>query len=234
LILVFGVIGAGVVSLALGKFVKAAVEAAGPRVLGAPVTLGLATISPWTGRGTLRGLVIGNPQGFKTPNAVKVGAVEVTLRLSSLLTDMIVVDRVVVRDPEVVWEMGSEGSNLTRLQRNAEASAAKLGGSSPAPAAKPAKPGRSLLIRELEITGGKVGLAATAFGDGTLSAPLPPVRLTNLGGEGRSPSEAAAEAMRAVTSAAQRGASNIGSKTLDAAASAARSALGSLFRKGGL
>lgn len=233
LVLVFGVVAAGLVSLALGRLVKAGVEAAGPRVLGAPVTLGLATISPWSGRGTLRELVIGNPEGFKGPSAVKVGSVEVTLKLASLLTDTIVVERVVVRGPEVVWEMGAQGSNLTRLQRNAEASAAKLGSGPSAAPAKPSKPGKSLLIRELEVTGGKVGLAATAFGDASLSAPLPDLRLKDLGGKGRSPAEAAAEVMRAVTGAAQRGVSGIGSKSLDAAASAARRALGALFRKGG-
>lgn len=228
-VLVLAVVGAGVASVSLGRIVKTAVETAGPRLLGAPVTLGLATLAPWSGRGTLRGLVIGNPEGFKGPRAVSVGAIEVEVNLRSLWSDTIVVERVAVRRPEIVWEMAGGGSNLTRLQRNAEAAAARLGGGA-APA--PAKKGKSLLIRELEITGGQVGLAAPAFGGSALSAPLPDVRLTNLGGPGRSPAEAASEALRAVTGSAQRAVSGIGSKTVDAAASAARSALGSLFRKG--
>lgn len=229
LILVFAVIGAGVVSLSLGKIVKTAVEAAGPRVLGAPVTLGLATLAPWSGRGTLRGLVVGNPEGFKGARAVSVDSIEIELKLASLLTDTIVVERVVVRRPEIVWEMGPGGSNLTRLQRNAEAAAAKLGGGA-ASAPAPGKKGKSLLIRDLEITGGTVGLAASAFGDRALSAPMPDVRLTGLGGRGHSPAEAAAEALRVVTGSAQRGVSSIGAKTLDTAASAARSALSALFK----
>lgn len=232
LVLVLAVVGAGVVSLTLGKIVKTAVEAAGPRLLGAPVTLGLATLAPWSGRGTLRGLVIGNPEGFKGPRAASVDSIEIELKLASLLTDTIVVERLIVRRPEIVWEMGPGGSNLTRLQRNAEA-AATGGAPAPAPAAAPEKTGKSLLIRRLEITGGSVGLAAAAFGDRTLSAPLPDVRLTDLGGAGHSPAQAAAEALRAVTGSAQRGVSGIGAKTLDAAASAARSALSSLFGKGG-
>lgn len=231
LVLVFAVIGAGVVSLTLGKIVKTAVEAAGPRVLGAPVTLGLATLAPWSGRGTLRGLVIGNPEGFKGARAARVDSIEIELKLASLLTDTIVVERLVVRGPEIVWEMGPGGSNLTRLQRNAEAAAAKLaGGADSSPAAASGKKGKSLLIRDLEITGGTVGLSASAFGDRTLSAPLPDVRLADLGGKGHSPAEAAAEALRAVTGSAQRGVSNIGAKTLDAAASAARTALSALFK----
>jgi hypothetical protein len=84
--LVLFVIAAGAVSLSLGRIVKTAVEAAGPRLLGAPVTLDRVTISPWSGSGTLRGLVVGNPEGFKTASAIRVGSVEVSVKLTSLLT----------------------------------------------------------------------------------------------------------------------------------------------------
>ena len=230
--LVLLTIGVGVVFLSLGKIVKTAVEAAGPRVLGAPVELGLVTISPWSGRGTLRGLVIGNPAGFKSAHAASVASVEVEVRLRSLLTNTIVVERVAVREPELIWEIGPGGSNLKKLQGNAEASAAKYGGSmgsAPAPEATSVKKGKSLLIQDFIVTGGKVGLAATALGGGGLSGPLPDVHLTNIGGEGRSPADAAAQAFRAVTNSAQGAVSNIGGKTLDQV----RSALSSFFKRNG-
>jgi hypothetical protein len=231
--LVLLVIGAGVLSLFLGRIVKTAVETVGPRVLGAPVSLGLVTISPWSGSGTLRGLVLGNPAGFKSPQAASVASVEVEVKLSSLLTDTIVVERVAVRDPELNWEIGPDGSNLTKLQRNAEASAASFGGSRPASAPAPAKKGKSLLIKDFSVTGGKVGLAVTALGGKGLTAPLPDVHLKDLGGKGRSPAEAASQALRAITSSAQGAVSNIGGKALDQVRSAASSALGSFFKKKG-
>ncbi|MFI5350018.1 MAG: hypothetical protein ACHQ2Z_10775 [Elusimicrobiota bacterium] len=230
--LVLLTIGVGVVSLSLGKIVKTAVEAAGPRVLGAPVELGLVTISPWSGRGILRGLVIGNPAGFKSAHAASVASVEVEVRLRSLLTNTIVVERVAVREPELIWEIGPGGSNLKKLQGNAEASAAKYGGSkegASAPAASAGSKRKSLLIREFSVTGGRVGLSATAFGGQGLTAPLPDVRLTDLGGQGHSPADVASQALRAVTSSAQGAVSNIGGKTLDQV----RSVLSSFFRKSG-
>jgi uncharacterized protein involved in outer membrane biogenesis len=231
--LVLAVVGAGVLSLSLGKIVKAGVEAEGPALLGAPVRLGLVTVSPWSGRGVLRDLVIGNPEGFKSPSAIRVGSVDVTVRLSSLLTDTIVVERVSVREPELTWELGRESSNITRLQQNAEASAAKLGGApSAAAGAAPAK-GKSLLIRDLTVTGGKVGLSATAWEGSGLSAPLPDVHLTDLGGPGRSPADAAAQAFAAVSSSAQGAVAGIGSKKLDDLRGAALSALGALFKRSG-
>ena len=232
--LVLFVIGLGVVSMSLGKIVKAAVEAAGPRVLGAPVTLGLATISPWSGRGTLRGLVIGNPAGFKSPRAVSVGSVEVELKLSSLLSDTVVVERVAVREPELTWEIGQGTSNLARLQRNAEDAAVRYGGegsSAPRGAAEPAKKGKSLLIRDFTVTGGKIRLSATALGGQGLTAALPDLRMTDLGGKGRSPAEAAAQALGAITGSAQGAVSNIGGKAIDAARSAAMSALGAFLKR---
>ncbi len=228
---VLAVVAVGVVSMSLGRIVKTAVEAAGPRVLGAPVTLGAVTVSPWSGRATLRDVVIGNPQGFKSAHAVRVGLVDAKVKLASFLSDTIVVESVDIRQPELVWEVGNGGSNLTQLQRNAEESAAKLGGGAKTPAAPaPSKPGKSLMIARLDVTGGKVGLSATALGGQGLTAPLPEVHLKDLGGKGRSPAQAAAEVLRAVTASAQGAVSNLGGQALEQAKSAAVSALGGFLK----
>lgn len=204
---VLGVIASGAVSMWLGRGVKLAVERYGPALVGAPVSVGAVILSPWSGRGTLRNLVIGNPPGFKGAHALKAGSVEVDLKLSSLAGDLIVVNRVTVRDPEVLYEVGFGGSNLSRLQRNAEEStsrgAAAPGGGSPA---------KSLLIKELLVTGGRVGLSATALGGGGASLPMPDVRLAGLGGKGRSPAEAVSAALAAIASSAGKaGAGVLGS-----------------------
>ncbi len=226
-------VAAVVVSVNLGRIITAAVEAAGPRVLGAPVTLARVTLSPLSGRGTLEGLVIGNPEGFKSASAVRVGSVDIAVRLSSLLTDTIVVERVAVAAPELTWEIGPDGSNLTRLRDNAEHAAAEAGGASAEakPSAAPAKPSKSLLIEDFSVTGGKVGLAAAALGGRELSVALPDVHLTNLGGPRRSPAEVAAQALRAVEASARGAAQNAGGKVLDQARSTIMSALGGLLDK---
>ena len=230
--LVLLMIGAGIVSLGLGRIVKTAVEAAGPRVLGAPVTLGLVTISPLSGSGTLRGLIIGNPAGFKSAHAASVVSIELQVKISSLLTDTIVIERLAVRDPELIWEIGQGSSNLTRLQRNAQEAAVRYGGEGsegPRSMSAPDKNGKSLLIKDFSVTGGKVGLSATAFGGQGLNAPLPDIHLTGLGGKGRSPAEVASQALRAVTGSAQGAVANIGGKTLDQV----RSVLSSFFKGNG-
>jgi hypothetical protein len=226
------VIVAGAVSLSLGKIVKTAVETAGPRVLGAPVSVESATISPLSGRGVLRGLVIGNPAGYESASAVSVGSVEIEVKLSSLLTDTIVVERVAVSAPELTWEIGPGGSNLARLQRNAEESAVRYGGEGsqgPRSPVAPEKKGKALLIEDFKVAGGKVCLAATAFGGQTLTASLPDVHLSNLGGPGRSPAEAAAQVLGAVANSAAGAVAQIGAHSLGTALSA----LGAIFNRGG-
>jgi uncharacterized protein involved in outer membrane biogenesis len=231
-VLVLVVVGVGAASLALGRIVKVAVESAGPRLLGASIALGAVAISPFSGRGTVRGLTVGNPSGFKGEYALKAGSVEVEVRLASLMTGTVVVESVSVRDPEIAWELGADGvSNLTRLQKNAEAAAARLGGA-PAPSSKPGVKGKSLLVRRLEVTGGKVRLSAAIFGGGSLTTSLPDVHMTDLGGPGRSPAQVAAQTLGAVTGSAQHAVAGIGASTAKAGA-AAMSALGSLFHRGG-
>jgi hypothetical protein len=220
--LVLGLVAFGAASLWLGSGIKAAVTTYGPRILGAPVALDAVILTPWSGKGMIKGLEIGNPPGFKGPRALRVGSVELTVKLASLATDTIVVESLVVREPELAYELGPGGSNFARLQKNAEAAAG-----SPAPS-QAGGAGKSLFIRELRVNGGKVGVSAAGQG---MSVSLPPVALSNLGGKGRTPAQAAAEVMRAITGSATKAVSNLGGKALEAAASGVLGKLGGLLKK---
>lgn len=227
---VLGVIGAGAASLWLGRGVKLALERYGPGILGAPVTVDAVVLMPWSGRGAVRNLVVGNPPGFKGAHALKVGAVDVKIRLSSLTRDLIVVESVVVRDPEIRYEAASGGSNVARLQRNAESAAGKPA-SAPASAGAPAGSGKSLLIKDLVVSGGKVGLAATALGGQAVTLPLPSVHLTDIGGKGRSPAAATAEVFRAITGSVSKALAELATKRVAPAAAAALNKLGGLLKR---
>lgn len=224
-LVVLGVIAAGAVSLWLGRGVKLAVERYGPELVGAPVTVGAVTLAPWSGRGAIKDLVIGNPPGFKGAHALSARSVEVHLKLSSLAGDTIILESVVLREPEILFEAGGGGSNLSRLQRNAE-SAGPRGKAAGGPAA----PAKALLIRDLVVTGGKVGLSASALGRDGVTFTLPDIHLTGLGGKGRSPAQAVSEALAAVSRSAGKAVSGAGAKALTGAASAALDSLGGLLK----
>lgn len=223
---VLGVIAAAAASMWLGKGVKLAVESYGPGIVGAPVTVGSVMLAPWSGRGTIKDLVIGNPPGFKGAHALKVGSVAVRLQLSSLASDTIVVESIDVREPEILYEMGAGGSNLSRLQRNAESAVGK-----PAAGEVKAAPAKSLIIKDLLVSGGQVGVSASALGKTGVTIPLPVVRLTNLGGKGRTPAQAVSEVLNAIAGTAGKAVSGLGTKALTDAASSVIGQLGGLFKE---
>lgn len=161
-VLVVSALGAGLASLALGRILKAGIETAGSAALGVRVKVGMAAIAPWSGRGTVRGLVVGNPDGYSGPYAFKADSIEIVIVPSSLLGERVVVESVVVRGPSVRLETGPGGTNLARLRGKSA-----QGGSSE---------GRSVRIKHLEITGASLAVP------GGLSTPLPDIILKDVGG----------------------------------------------------
>src|SRR5450830_694997 len=61
---------------------------------GSAMTVERVEIKPTDGRGTLSGLLIGNPAGFKSPYALKVGTVELEVELSSLTQDVVMIKKI--------------------------------------------------------------------------------------------------------------------------------------------
>ncbi len=189
-LLVVVVLGVGGVALLssvmLGRVLARAIETAGTAVLGVPVSVGLVTLAPWSGKGAVRRLVVGNPPGFTSPFAFKADLIEVVVRPSSLLGNAVVVERVTVRAPTV----RIEGDNLARLR--AKVSSGEGGGG-----------GKSVRIEQLEVLDGSVGLP------GGLYAPMPDVRLKNVGGRSALQQVLGAVSARGLGSSALNGVSGL-------------------------
>src|ERR1043165_8774914 len=78
----------------LGSVVKAGVEKVGPIVTQVPVKLDSANLSIFSGKGSLHGFELGNPQGFKAPNAIKVGSVGVAVVPKSVFGDKVIIQSI--------------------------------------------------------------------------------------------------------------------------------------------
>jgi len=112
----------------LDELVRAAVEKSGSDVTKVSVTLDKAEVAPTEGRAALHGLVVGNPAGFKTDNAFKMGSISVSIDTATVTKDPIVIKEVVIAGPEVTYELGAEGSNLDAIQKNVESFGGSGGG----------------------------------------------------------------------------------------------------------
>lgn len=190
----FVVVAAGVfvvLQIFGGAVIKKTVNVAGPQILGVPVVLDEANLSIISGHAHLKGLRVGNPEGFKTDHLFEVGRLDVELDVRSLLSDTIRIRSIRVLDPSITYERGLLNSNLGALldQLGGEADAeAKPGETPPEQAAAPDKAaekagGAKVIIDEFRIEGARVRLSLTAAQGLAAPIPLPPIVLTDMGKE---------------------------------------------------
>src|SRR5881409_3710652 len=115
LLLVLLVLAAVAVYLFLDSAVKRAVETMGPNLTKVPVKLDYVNVSLLTGSGKIRGLVVGNPEGYKSPSAIRVGAGSLALKPASLLSDKVVIEAINLQGPEVTFETDLTQNNLSKI-----------------------------------------------------------------------------------------------------------------------
>jgi len=126
--LVFGFLGfMGVVMIGLSVFylrlshiIETAIETFGPKITQTTVKVRSVNVSPLSGTGTIKGFVLGNPEGFKTESALKFKKVHIELDPKSVLSDLIIINKVVIESPEITWEGNFRRSNLVKIQSNVQ------------------------------------------------------------------------------------------------------------------
>jgi len=203
----------------MNSMVKQGVETAGPLIAKVEMRLAETDISLFSGKGTLRGLLIGNPEGYKTSAAIEVGEATIALKASSLLTDKILVRQVNVIAPEITFEGSLKGSNLSKILENIRAFTASEGNAKEQPGGKSKK----LQVDSFAITGGKIKLSVTALGGKALTVPLPDIHLRELGTgpEGVTPGELTEKVFReffeGTTKAVAQALAGVGKEAIDTA-----------------
>lgn len=127
------------------------------------------------GRGTLEGLVIGNPSGFQTPHALKAAVVELEVDIGTLASDVIVIRKIAIVAPDLIYEKGDSMTNFDALQKNI---AQYLG---PQEKTKPGEKQKKFIVQEFSIREAKAQASAAFMGGKTVSVPLPDIHLRDLG-----------------------------------------------------
>lgn len=243
-LLVIVVVAALAVHFFLDSVIKKGVETVGSRIAKVDIKLDSVSLHLFTGFGGVKGLVVGNPEGYKSPSAISVGNASVAVSRRSLLSDKIVVRSIRIESPQITYELGPGGNNLQRIQANAAESS---GGSTTKSTPTEGKPSKKLQVDDVVITGGKVTLAIAVLGGQVVTAPLPEIHFTDLG-QGpdgitagdlakRILNEITEKSLKAAAEAAARAATEIGKGAQDAAkgevekAGGAVKGIGDLFKK---
>jgi len=204
---------AAVVTLlsSLDSLIKTAVETVGTEVAGVGVSLDDASVSVSSGKGSLSGLNVGNPAGFKTDRAFNLGEISITLDTATVTSDPVVIREITITAPKVTYEVGSSGSNIDAIKRNVDAFMKTNGGGG---SSSGGGEGPKLVIENLYVRGGEINVSASFLGGKTMTTPLPDIHLTDIGKDkgGATPGEIASQLIEKMTAGAG---SAVGALNLD-------------------
>ncbi|MBI2312669.1 MAG: hypothetical protein HYU77_09225 [Betaproteobacteria bacterium] len=201
----------------LDSIVESAIETFGPEITGVTVEIGGVSISATDGKGAIRGLVLGNPRGFKAPTALRLGEISLTVEPASLAGDVVVIKELVINAPEITYEKAGSTTNLDAIQRNVDRYVKAHSG----PAEK--KSGTRMIIENLYIRDGRITLTGGMLGESTMTTSLPMVHLRDVGkkSNGATAGEVTKQVMSAMVGGVTRAASSAAESVKKGAGSAA-------------
>ena len=185
-LLVLVIAGVIVVGLFLGNIIKAGMETVGPKITQTSLKVNSVSVSMLGGSAGVKGLVLGNPEGFKTAQAMSVGKAAVSVAPMSILSDKVVIRSVEVRDAEITFEGSPFGANnLNKIMENVNAIAGGgKAGTNAAAQAGAKKPAKKLEVDDFLIIGAKVHVSLTGMGGKEMTLPLPDIHIRDLGKDG--------------------------------------------------
>jgi uncharacterized protein involved in outer membrane biogenesis len=182
----------------LGPMIKTAVNTYGPKMTKTEVHLGDVDVSIFSAEAKLQDFYLGNPKGFKSPDAIKVGSIYVNVDEGSITGETIIIDKIEVVGPQITYEKARRTDNFKSILNNIE-EAVSTGERSKKQAEKEGE-SKKILIRDFSVKDGKVNLATSIPGGKSISATLPDIHLKNVGQKegGVSPAEAFKEVFAAL------------------------------------
>lgn len=232
---IFLVLGFGLVALTvalvaaglhLGPIVKMGIEQGGIMATQVSVRVDTVGVGLLAGSATIKGLVVGNPPGYSTPQAFGVGTITMNLDPLSVISQKIVVHSVHVESPEITYEVGFGGNNLNTILNNVNAFVkANIHPSD--------KPAPKIEVEDFLITGAKVHVNISGLDK---DIPIPDIHLTDLGkaSDGLTPAELTSAILNVIstdTVTAVTSSADSTGKVLGTSVSQITSDLGGVFGK---
>jgi hypothetical protein len=167
------VIAAGVAATLLADHaVAAAVESAGKKALHVGVDVETAKLSLMGGSLTLRQVIVDNPPGYEHEKLLKLQRGDVTVETRSLLSDEVLIKDVQLDGMDLIIEQKGVSSNLNEVLKSLD---------------EEAPAGKKLYVDNLEIRNitVRVKLLPVPGRADTVTLPLAPIRMKNLGRDQR-------------------------------------------------
>ena len=164
--------------------VKFTLEHYGPDVTGVSVKVAHVEISARDGRGMLKGIEIGNPPGFSSAHAAKLGEVRLAVDPATIRAPIVHVQEIAIEAPLIVYERGNKGTNLDAIQKNIESYVSRNVPVSEAGDKSSGGMGgvrHRFIVDRLTIRGAKVTMTNSGLRGQGISFDLPDIELHDLG-----------------------------------------------------
>ena len=224
------VVALTMIGVYFNSMIKAGVEAVGPRITGTTVIVDAVDLSPFSGQGRLKGLVVGNPPGFQAERAFKLADAKVKVDLKTALSDKLIIEEILIDGPEITYEGSPSGSNLSKIQQNVAAFGKSVAPKDAAESKSQKKDPtqKKVQINHFIVKNGQVNLSASMLKGKALTVRLPDLHLRDIGKEsgGVMVQQAAAEVFAAINKSVVQSVAGSG-KLLEKAAEEAAKGLGS-------
>lgn len=181
------IIGGGVFYY-FDSLVQSGIEVVGSRALGTEVRVASSSVSPLNGSGSISGLQIRNPEGFDADYIFQMDQVAVNINASSVFSDVVEIESVVINSPQITYERRLTASNVSALLENLSGGEAET--------AEDSASTRRIIIREFRMIDPQVNLVAASM---QAPIPLPDIVLNDIGEE--SNAATVSDAMRQILGA---------------------------------
>jgi hypothetical protein len=168
----------------LNLLVAKAIEKHGSDVTQTSVRVSGVEIKLRDGRGSIKGLRVGSPDGYKARTAFSLEDIVLDIDIQSVREDPVVIDEIRIQAPVINAEISKTGaSNIDELRKRVQAYSARSAGAG----GQSGKPARRLRIQRFVFEKGLVEVDASALGLEKRTIELPEIRLENVGGTSGAP-----------------------------------------------
>lgn len=194
----------------LNSLVAKAIEKHGSDATQTNVSVSGVDISLREGRGSIKGLQVASPDGFKARNAFSLDDITVDIDIKSVRQDPIVIDEIRIQAPIVNAEIMETGaSNIDELRKRVQAYTGGTTGES----GESSGEAKRIRIKKFVFEKGRVDVDASALGLEKRTIALPEIRLNDVGGTSGAPPDEIARII--LTTVVKKVTSEIASSEVD-------------------
>lgn len=173
LVVVLIAVGAGYLYLNSGLMVKYLIEKVGSDATGVTVSVESVELDVLKGEATLRGLKIGNPEGFSAAHALSVDVVSIGLDANTVRKEVMTITKIYVENPVLTYQSVDGVSNFDVIRQNAQAGTSR--------SKAEAEDAQKFIVNLIEFTSGKINAVGLSPTGEELNATMPGFKIKDVG-----------------------------------------------------